>query len=154
MVGSFHDLTIGHCNIQGGLTSLSKSTEITQLIRNHCIDVLSLNETNLGEDVDSSTINIPSSFDLIRKDRDSSSRGGCALLINRNLAYKVVEIETNIETIEAIWIKIKSSNMYICGFYRSNNYCHIDNFIDYINGGGSKFVSMSIIPCDTLYCLD
>ena len=128
-----HNLSVGHCNIQGGLTSISKSTEITQLIRKHELDVLSLNEINLGESVDSSTINIPSSFDFIRKDRENSARGGCALLVNKKVAYKVVEFGPEIKTIEAIWIKVKSSNIYICGFYRSNNYCHIDTFIEYIN---------------------
>ena len=67
MVNNLHDLTIGHCNIQGGLTGISKSTEISNLINKHCLDVLSINETNLGEDVDSSTINIPSAFDFVRK---------------------------------------------------------------------------------------
>ena len=112
-----HNLSVGHCNIQGGLTSISKSTEITQLIRKHELDILSLNEINLGESVDSSTINIPSSFDFIRKDRENSARGGCALLVNKKVAYKVVEFGPEIKTIEAIWIKVKSSNIYICGFY-------------------------------------
>lgn len=128
-----HNLTVGHCNIQGGLTSISKSSEISQLIRKHELDVLSLNEINLGESVDSCTLNIPSSFDFIRKDRENSSRGGCALLVNKKMAYKVVECGPGIKNIEAIWIKIKSSNIYICGFYRSNNYCHIDTFIEYMN---------------------
>ena len=128
-----HNLTVGHCNIQGGITSISKSTEIIQLIRKHELDVLSLNEINLGESVDSSTLNIPSSYDFIRKDRENSARGGCALLVNKKVAYKVVEFGPDIKTIEALWIKIKSSNIYICGFYRSNNYCQIDTFIDYMN---------------------
>ena len=114
-----HNLTVAHCNIQGGLTGISKSTEITRLIRKYDIDVLSLNEINLGEGVDSSTLNIPSSFNFIRKDRENSSRGGCALLVNKNLAYDVVSIGTKTKTIEALWIKIKSSNIYICGFYLS-----------------------------------
>ena len=133
MANNLHDLTIGHCNIQGGLTGISKSTEISNLINKHCLDVLSINETNLGEDVDSSTINIPSAFDFVRKDRPGSSRGGCALIINRKLAYKIVEIDVDVENIEAIWLKVKSSNIHICGFYRSSNYCHIDNFIEYMN---------------------
>ena len=133
MTSHTHNLTVAHCNIQGGLTSISKSTEITQLIRKYDIDVLSLNEINLGEGVDSSTLNIPSSFNFIRQDRENSSRGGCALLVNKSLAYDVVSLGTKTKTIEALWIKIKSSNIYICGFYRSNNYCHVDVFIEYLN---------------------
>ena len=128
-----HNLSVGHCNIQGGLISISKSTQIAQLLRKYDLDVLSLNEINLGESVDSCTLNIPSSFDFIRKDRENSCRGGCALLVNKKMAYKVVECGPGIKKIEAIWIKIKSSNIYICGFYRSNNYCHIDTFIEYMN---------------------
>ena len=128
-----HNLSVGHCNIQGGLISISKSTQIAQLLRKYELDVLSLNEINLGESVDSCTLNIPSSFDFIRKDRENSCRGGCALLVNKKMAYKVVECGPGIKNIEAIWIKIKSSNIYICGFYRSNNYCHIDTFIEYMN---------------------
>ena len=127
-------MAIGHCNIQGGMTSISKSTEVTQLLRKHDLDILSLNELNLSETVDSSTLNIPSSFDFIRKDREGSSRGGCALLVNKKLAYKVENFKSiDDQNIEALWIKIKSSNIYVCGFYRSNNYCHIDRFLDYMN---------------------
>ena len=133
MNNSTHNLTVAHCNIQGGLTSISKTTEIAQLIRKHEVDILSLNEINLGDSVDSSTLNIPSTFDFIRKDREQSSRGGCALLVNKKVAFKVVSVGTQMNSIEAIWIKIKSSNIYICGFYRSNNYCHIDLFLEYMN---------------------
>jgi hypothetical protein len=49
------------------------------------------------------------------------------------VAFKVVSVGTQMNTIEAIWIKIKSSNIYICGFYRSNNYCHVDTFLEYMN---------------------
>ena len=41
-------------------------------------------------------------------------------------------MSTKIDSIEALWVKISSSNIYVCGFYRSNNYCKIDNFIEYI----------------------
>ena len=71
-----HNLSIGHCNIQGGLLNLGKSNELTQLIRDHRLDILSLNETNLKETIHSSTINVPTAFDLIRCDRPNSSRGG------------------------------------------------------------------------------
>ncbi len=127
-----HNLTIGHCNIQGGFIGLRKTTEISHLIRKHNLDILSLNETNLNETVDSSTLNIPTTFDLLRNDRGVGSRGGCGILINKNCAYKPVTMKSKLDNIEAIWIKISSSNIYVCGFYRSNNYCDIDNFVEYI----------------------
>ena len=119
--------------MQGGLTGIGKTTEIMQLIRKHNLDILSLNETNLNESIDSCTLNLPTSFDFVRKDRGVGSRGGCGLLISQNCAYTKFEIKTKIDTIEAVWVKINSSNIYVCGFYRSNNYCKIDTFIDYIS---------------------
>ena len=76
---SVHNLTIGHCNMQGGFLNLGKSTHLTQLIRKHGLDILSLNELNLDESIHSSTLNIPSSYNIIRCDRPNSSRGdvGC-----------------------------------------------------------------------------
>ena len=69
MVQKFdHNLTIGHCNVQGGLTGIGKSTQVTQLIRKHDLDILFLNETNLNDSIDSSTLNLPSPYDFIRKD--------------------------------------------------------------------------------------
>ena len=64
---SVHNLTIGHCNIQGGLLNLGKSTHLTQLIRKHELDILSLNELNLDESIHSSTLNIPSSYGHVQK---------------------------------------------------------------------------------------
>ena len=109
-----HNLTIGHCNIQGGLTGLGKSNEIMQLIKNHDIDILSLNETNLNSTIDSSTLNLPTSFNFVRKDKGVGSRGGCGLLINKKCAYTIHNVDTNLDKIEAIWIKLESSLKYMC----------------------------------------
>ncbi len=113
MLHNAHNLTIGHCNMQGGLTGLGKTSEISQLIKKHDLDILALNETNLNDTIDSSTLNIPVTYDFIRKDREVGSRGGCGLLVSRNCAYKVVTMNTNIDNIEALWVKICSSNIYV-----------------------------------------
>ena len=140
-----HDLTIGHCNIQGGLTGIGKTTEIMQLIKKHNLDILSLNETNLNDSIDSCTLNLPATFDFVRKDRAVGSRGGCGLLISRNCAYRKFDIKVNFDHIEAVWVKINSSNIYVCGFYRSNNYCKIDTFIDYMSECMSKLKGKRVI---------
>lgn len=140
-----HNLTIGHCNIQGGLTGIGKSNEIIQLIRKYDLDILSLNETNLNDSIGSSTLNLPTSYDFIRKDRGVGSRGGCGLLINRNCAYKKYEMKTKVDKVEAIWIKIRSSNIFICGFYRSTKYCEIDKFLDYMTECMSKLHGKKVI---------
>ena len=140
-----HNLTIGHCNIQGGLLNAGKSTQLTQLIREHQLDILSLNELNLDESIHSSTLNIPSSFNIIRCDRPNSSRGGCGMVINKKLDYSELLVDSKLDNIEAVWIKLKSSKINVCSFYRSGNYCSVDNFIDYINYCMQKFRGKKVV---------
>ena len=56
---NLHNLTVGHCNIQGGLIGISKSSQISQMINKYNMDVLSLNETNLNDSIATDTLNIP-----------------------------------------------------------------------------------------------
>ena len=140
-----HNLSIGHCNIQGGFLNLGKSTQITQLIRKEELDILSLNELNLDESIDSSTLNIPSSFSIIRCDRPNSSRGGCGVVVNKKLAYTELLVDSKLPNIEAVWIKLLDSKINICSFYRSANFCSVDNFIDYINFCMQKFKNKKVI---------
>ena len=140
-----HDLTIGHCNIQGGYISMLKSTEVISLIRKHEMDLIGLNETNLNDTIDSSTLNIPSGYNLVRKDRGKGSRGGCAVLVSKNCAHVEIEMNTTVDNIEAIWIKIKSINLYVCCFYRSTKLCKIDKFLDYMVECMSKIRGKRVI---------
>ena len=48
---NLHNLTTGHCNIQGGFVGISKSTQITQMIKKHSMNIISLNETNLNDSI-------------------------------------------------------------------------------------------------------
>ena len=130
---TLHNLSIGHCNIQGGLLNLGKSIQLTQLIRREEIDIMSLNELNLDATIDTSSLNIPSSLSLIRCDRPNSSRGGCGMIINKKLSFTELSIDSKLSNIEAVWIRLKNSNINICSFYRSANYCTVDNFVDYMN---------------------
>ena len=140
-----HNLTIGHCNIQGGLIGISKSTQISQMIKKYNIDILSLNETNLNDSIDTGSLNIPTSYTFQRKDRGTGSRGGCGLIVSKKLALGDVKIMTNSANIEAKWVKIKSSNIYICGFYRSSGFCKLDNFLDYFTECMSKLKGKKVI---------
>ena len=145
MTGQDHKLTIGHCNIQGGLLSVDKSNEIKSIISRHDIDILSLNETNLNDTIDSQTLNIPPAFNIIRRDRGKGSRGGCAVLISKNCAHKEMEFKTGISDIEAIWLKIKSSNIFVCAFYRSTKFCKLDKFLDYMTECMNKIAGKRVI---------
>ena len=143
---TLHNLTIGHCNIQGGLIGISKSTQISQLIKKYSMDILSLNETNLNNGIANSTLNIPANFTFLRHDRGTGSRGGCGIIISNKVAYDdKIKIETNLSNIEAKWIKIKNSNIYVCGFYRSKGYCKLDKFIDYFTECMNKLKGKKVI---------
>ena len=82
-----HNLTIGHCNIQGGLIGISKSTQISDMIRKYNMDILSLNETNLNDTIANDTLNIPANYTFTHNDRGTGSRGGCGLIISNKVAY-------------------------------------------------------------------
>ena len=145
-MANVHNLTIGHCNIQGGLLGISKSTQITNMIKKHNMDILSLNETNLNDTIATDTINIPANYTFLRKDRGSGSRGGCGLIISNKVAYNDnVKLKTAYPSIESKWIKVKNSNIYICGFYRSNGYCKLDYFLDYFTECMNKLKGKKVI---------
>ena len=97
------------------------------------MDILSLNETILYDTIATDSLNIPANYTFLRNDRVTGPRGGCGLIISNKVAYydKIKVNITNLSNIEAKWIKIKSSNFYICGFYRSQGYCKLENFLDY-----------------------
>ena len=137
--------TLAHSNIQGGLTNLSKSNDVIELIRQHKVDLLSLNELNLNGGVDSDTLNIPSSHNFIRKDRKVGSRGGVGMIISKRLKYEEVEIDSGLPNVEAIWIKLLDTQTYVCGFYRSSKQWPVDKFIDYMNFCMQKIKGKKVI---------
>ena len=140
-----HNLTIGHCNIQGGFIGVSKSTQISQMIKKYNMDIISINETNLNGSIATETLNIPANYKFKREDRGTGTRGGCGFIISDKVAYTDVKINTSLTNIEAKWIKIKSSNIYICGFYRSSGYCKLNNFLDYFTECMNKFKGKKVI---------
>ena len=54
-------------------------------------------------------------------------------MISRKLAYTELKMDSKINNIEAIWVKLKNCKINICSFYRSEKFCSVDNFIDYMN---------------------
>ena len=135
MINKNSNLAIGHCNIQGGLTGLAKALEIQELIRREKLDILAVNETNLKSDIDSDTLNLPYNYTFLRRDRPTDTgRGGCGVLISKNIKFREVSMNLtiNMAKIEAIWIELKDFKIYVCCFYRSHNYCPIDLFLEYM----------------------
>ena len=129
-------LAVGHCNIQGGLTGMAKCLEIQNLIYREKLDILCLNETNLKSDIDSDSLDLPCNFNFLRNDRKSDNgRGGCGILISKNIKFKLVDLDLLFPTdkIEALWIHLADCNIYLCSFYRSEQFCPLDTFLDYMS---------------------
>ena len=131
------NLRIGHCNIEGGLsTNLAKTTEIKNIIFREQLDIFGINETNLNPMIDSDTLNIPLNYKFERQDRpNDSSRGGCGFIISKSLKYKVISLNntyTDMSKIEALWVELTEQNVFLCFFYRSKNFTPVDTFLDYM----------------------
>ena len=67
------------------------------------------------------------------------------MLINRNCEYTEFNTNSKIKNIEAVWVKLKPSNIYVCGFYRSNAYCNVDTFLDYMAECMNKLQGKKVI---------
>jgi hypothetical protein len=98
-------LAVGHFNMQGGLTGLTKCLEIQDLICKEKLDDLCLTETNLKSDINSASLNLPKNFTFIRNDRpNDSGRGGCGILISEHIKFRMVHLSLVLkyDQIEAI----------------------------------------------------
>ena len=142
-------LAVGLCNIQGGLTGLAKTLELQELIFRENLDILGINETNLKSDIDTDTLDFPKKFDFLRCDRrNESGRGGCGLLINRAIRYRLLDLGitfTDVSKIEAVWIHLQDFNLHICCFYRSQNFCKLDVFLDYMTESMMKLQGKKVL---------
>ena len=130
-------LAVGHCNIQGGLTGISKCLDLQNLLIKEKLDVLCLNETNLKSDIDTNSLDLPSNFTFLRKDRVlDNGHGGCGILVSNNIKHKIIELSDltfPIDHIEAIWLHLEEPNICLCCFYRSDQFCPLDSFLDYMS---------------------
>ena len=103
----------------------------------------------MKSDIDSDTLSLPQNFDFIRRDRPTDTgRGGCGILVSKNINAREVPLELNnvsINKIEAIWLEIKQFKIYVCCFYRSNNYCPVDAFLEYMTQCMMKLNNKKVI---------
>ena len=143
------NLAVGLCNIQGGLTGMAKTLELQELIFREKLDIIGINETNLKSDIDTASLNFPKHFELLRCDRpNDSGRGGCGILLNKTVKYKILNLDityTDTSKIEAIWIQLEEFNISICCFYRSQNFCPLDTFLDYMTECMMKLQGKKVI---------
>ena len=131
------NLGIGHCNIEGGLsTNLAKTKEIKDIIYRENFDIFGINETNLNPMIDKKSLNLPLNYEFERCDRpNDSSRGGCGVLISKRINYRIFPINiihTDMSRIEAVWIELIDQKLLLCFFYRSQLFTPVDTFLDYM----------------------
>ena len=135
--------------MQGGLTGISKCLELQNLIIREKLDILCLNETNLKSDIDTNSLDLPKNFTFLRKDRPTDNgHGGCGILVSTNINYELIvfrNLTFPTDKIEALWIHLKEPNIYLCCFYRSDNFCPIDTFLDYMTECMMKLGNKKII---------
>ena len=153
------NLGIGHCNIEGGLsTNLAKTSEIKDVIYRENLDIFGINETNLNPMIATDSLNLPLNYEFERciHRRGDSSRGGCGVLISKRLKYRIFPINikhTDISKIESVWIELIEHNILLCFFYRSQRFTPVDTFIDYMfecmaNLSGKKVIWIGDVNID------
>ena len=123
--------------MQGGITGMAKCLDIQNLIFKEKLDILCLNETNLKSDIDTSSLDLPINYTFLRKDRiTDNGHGGCGILISNRIKYKLIDVNKDLTlpttNIEALWIYLEAPNVFICCFYRSEQFCPVDSFLDYM----------------------
>ena len=135
--------------MQGGITGISKCLDLQNLVIKEKLDILCLNETNLKSDIDTNSLDLPNNFTFLRKDRiTDNGHGGCGTLVSTNIKFKLKELndltfQTN--NIEALWIHLEEPNIYICCFYRSEQFCPLDSFLDYMTECMMKLAHKKVI---------
>ena len=77
------------------------------------MDIISLNETNLNDLISTDSLNIPINYTFKRLDMRIGSRGGCGMIISDKVSYRPINLKTNLSNIEAKWIKLKESSIFI-----------------------------------------
>ena len=116
---------------------MAKCLDIQNLIFKEKLDILCLNETNLKSDIDTSSLDLPINYTFLRKDRiTDNGHGGCGILISNRIKYKLIDVNKDLTlpttNIEALWIYLEAPNVFICCFYRSEQFCPVDSFLDYM----------------------
>ena len=108
----------------------NKSIEIFNFINNEGIDILGLSETFEKNSTDS-PIQFLVNFDTILCNRQYAAHGGVALLIKKNITYKIIKKFSDIE-VEYIAIEIiaKNKKILLITAYSSPNSQTNYNFVD------------------------
>ena len=119
-------LKIAHLNCRG---VKSKLTEITLLLKTCCIDILSITESHLCDEILDENINIDN-YRFLRQDRQNKSGGGCLIYYKENINV-IPKPELTVGTIESIWFEliINSQRLLIGNVYRApDNYEFYNHF--------------------------
>lgn len=141
-------LKIAHLNVNG---LVKKIDNIRILLNRAKIDVLTISESKLCNDISDAEIKIPN-FKLYRLDRDRHG-GGVAIYCSENLSSFDHSKLSNKE-FESLWIKIKlkqSKPIHICSTYRSPSIDkpleHTKNLCSYLKSCLNKLPKGAEVIC-------
>ena len=140
---TLNGLKIAQLNIQ----SLRPKVDFIQILLNeNNIDILTLSETWLHEDIDDSEVYIPEYF-IIRTDRPGhNSHGGTAMYVSQRVSFhRILDVTTTI--FESCWIQIelKSSKPVILGVVyfpnKNSEYLNeLDNILNQIENDDKEYI--------------
>ena len=91
-------LVISHLNIR---SLIGKLDNLKLLMKNSTknVDILTLSETWLNNNIDDSEVNIPG-YSIVRRDRQGAMGGGVAIYFRDNLPFTVVNTQDSIHSIK------------------------------------------------------
>ena len=96
-------LKLAHVNIR---SCRNKEVEISLILKENDIDILTLNEPWLKNNF---KLDIPN-YTIARKDRPSRQRGGVAILVRNDIKFDIIDTCSNFNTDnEAITIRLKNT---------------------------------------------
>ncbi len=125
--------TLAHLNVR---SLLPKVAELQCVLSTCDIDVLSLSETLLTNDISGESLSVPG-YKLYRNDRGSRHGGGVAVYVKETVPHTfLTDAQCNSE-VEVCWVKMHESSKKstrVCTVYRtpSADYKYFENLIDNI----------------------
>ena len=136
-------VSIGHSNVRGLRKNLH---EVKILLQHTNLDILTISETHLTQDIHDNEVNIDG-YRILRRDRSHKVGGGVAIYFNISLDCVHISKYDN-DGIEALWIELKahSQRLLVGCVYRPPD---ITSFFDEFNQVLSEiWMSQSQECCD------
>ncbi|CAH3137642.1 unnamed protein product, partial [Pocillopora meandrina] len=106
-------VSIGHSNVRGLRKNLP---EVKILLQHTNLDILTISETHLTQDISDNEVNIDG-YRILRRDRSHKVGGGVAIYFNISLDCVRISKYDN-DGIEALWIELKAHSQRLLPFIK------------------------------------